>query len=159
MNTTDNQLLSERALKKFRIIFGSVRQHLREIEKTCGITGSQLWIIHEISKAPGIGISGLARQLSIHQSTCSLLVDKLVQRRLLNKERSQKDQRRVGLKITPEAEHILKIAPGPAEGILPEAIRALPAAELAQLDDALEKVIRQLQLSDTEMAGKPLSEL
>lgn len=159
MNTDQPKTLSEQTLRKFRIIFGSVRQHLRDIEKTCGITGSQLWIIHEISKAPGIGISGLARQLSIHQSTCSLLVDKLVRRKLVNKERGQEDHRRVGLKVTPEAEQILKIAPGPAEGILPEAIRALPTAELAKLDDALEKVIRQLQLSDTEMAGKPLSEL
>ncbi len=159
MKTDNFQSLSEQALRKFRIIFGSVRQHLREIEKTCGITGSQLWIIHEISKAPGIGISGLAMRLSIHQSTCSLLVDKLVQRKLVSKERGQVDHRRVGLKITPEAEHILKIAPGPAEGILPEAIRTLPAADLEKLDAALEKVIHQLKPSDTEMAGKPLSEL
>lgn len=159
MNTETHSSLSEQTLKKFRIIFGSVRQHLREIEKTCGITGSQLWIIHEISKAPGIGISGLAQTLSIHQSTCSLLVDKLVQRQLVRKDRGQEDQRRVGLHILPEAEHILKIAPGPAEGILPEAIRALPVDELEKLDNALEKVIRQLQLSNPQLAEKPLSEL
>jgi DNA-binding MarR family transcriptional regulator len=159
VKTENYQLLSERSLKKFRIIFGSVRQQLRDIEKTCGITGSQLWIIHEISKAPGIGISELAQTLSIHQSTCSLLVDKLVQRKLVRKERGQEDQRRVGLHILPEAEHILNIAPGPADGILPDAIRALPVEELEKLDDVLEKVIRQLHLSNPQLAEKPLSEL
>jgi DNA-binding MarR family transcriptional regulator len=34
-------------------------------------------------------------------------VDKLVQRKLVRKERGQEDQRRIGLHILPEAEHIL----------------------------------------------------
>lgn len=36
-------------LKKFRIIYGTVRQHFREIERTCGVTGSQLWVMQEVA--------------------------------------------------------------------------------------------------------------
>lgn len=146
-------------LKKFRIIYGTVRQHFREIERTCGVTGSQLWVMQEVSNTPGIGISELAERLSIHQSTCSQLVEKLVARELISKERSKEDQRRVGLRLTLEAVRLIKNAPGPAEGVLPEALSALPAETMRALDVSLEKVIQQLQISDDRLGGNPLSDL
>lgn len=146
-------------LKKFRIIYGSVRQHFREIEQTCGVTGSQLWVMQEIANAPGIGISELAECLSIHQSTCSQLVEKLVSRKLIIKERSKKDQRRVGLRLTDEADRLIKKAPGPSEGVLPEALSALSAEAIQALDSSLEKVIGQLEIRGDQLSGKPLSDL
>ncbi|HEY5994297.1 MAG TPA: MarR family winged helix-turn-helix transcriptional regulator [Gallionellaceae bacterium] len=159
MSSRRNSQLSLHALKKFRIIYGSVRQHFREIEKTCGITGSQLWILQEIRNNPNIGISDLAERLSIHQSTCSQLVEKLVGRSLIKKERSHEDRRRVGLCLTATAIDILKNAPGPAEGILPEALQALDESALLTLDKALVEVIGQLRLRDDRLADRPLSDL
>lgn len=156
--SADNQL-SLQVLKKFRIIYGSVRQQFGEVEQTCGITGSQLWILHETATNPGIGISELAQNLSIHQSTCSQLVEKLVTRGLIHKERSKEDQRRVGLCPTAEASKILEIAPGPTEGILPEALQGLPEATLFALNEALLEVIGQLQMNDNKFADKSLAEL
>lgn len=155
----NKKLLSIRVLKKFRIIYGTVRQHFREIERTCGVTGSQLWVMQEIANTPGIGISELAERLSIHQSTCSQLVEKLVVRKLVSKERSREDRRRVGLRLTREAAGLIKNAPGPAEGVLPEALSALTAETIHSLDASLEKVIRQLEVRDDRLAGKPLSDL
>jgi DNA-binding MarR family transcriptional regulator len=151
--------LSLQVLKKFRVIFGSVRQHFREVEETCGVTGSQLWILQEVAKAPAIGVSELAGRLSIHQSTCSQLVEKLVARGLILKERSTQDQRRVGLHLSEEAAHILESVPGPAEGILPEALQALPEAALVALDKSLLEVIGQLSKKDVRLAHRPLADL
>lgn len=159
MSKRKQNQLSIQVLKKFRIIYGSVRQHFRDVEKTCGVTGSQLWILQEIGKNPGIGVSDLAERLSVHQSTCSLLVEKLAARKLVTKERSKEDQRRVGLRLTGEAALILKSAPGPAEGILPEALQALPENALAALDKSLIEVIGQLRIRDDKLADKPLSDL
>lgn len=155
---TKNQLSLE-VLKKFRIIYGSVRQQFREVEQTCGVTGSQLWILQEVANTPGIGVSELADRLSIHQSTCSQLVEKLVVRGLITKERSKEDQRRVGLRMTEEASKLLRSAPGPAEGILPEALQALPESALLALDNSLIGVIGQLRIHDDKFAGKLLSDL
>jgi DNA-binding MarR family transcriptional regulator len=146
-------------LKKFRLIYGSVRQHFREIEEICGVSGSQLWIMQEVSNKPGIGVSELAGHLSIHQSTCSLLVEKLAARGLVVKERSTEDQRRVGLIISDKARKLLAKAPGPAEGILPEALMALPKKVLENLDKSLADVISQLKTRDDRLADKPLSDL
>jgi DNA-binding MarR family transcriptional regulator len=159
MNRRSKNQRSVQVLKKFRIIFGSVRQHFRDVEETCGVTGSQLWILQEVEKMPGIGVSELAERLAIHQSTCSLLVEKLVTHGLIIKERSKEDQRRVGLRLTEEAARILKKAPGPAEGILPEALQALPESTLLSLDKSLIKVIEQLSTKDEKLAERPLSDL
>ncbi len=155
---TKNQI-SLQVLKKFRIIYGSVRQHFREIEQTCGVTGSQLWILQEVANDPGLGVSVLAERLSIHQSTGSQLVEKLVGRHLIIKERSKEDQRRVGLWLTAEALELLKNSPGPAEGILPEALQALSESALLTLDKSLIEVIGQLRIRDDKFADKPLSDL
>jgi DNA-binding MarR family transcriptional regulator len=151
--------MSVQVLKKFRVIYGSVRQHFREIEQTCGITGSQLWLMQEVSKTPGIGVSDLAERMSIHQSTCSQLVEKLVNRQFVLKERSKEDQRRVGLRLTAEAAKLIKKAPGPAEGVLPEALSALPDDIIQALDSSLKIVIAQLQIKDDKLSEKPLSDL
>lgn len=118
-----------------------------------------MWILHEIAKEPEIGVTELSERLSIHQSTCSQLVDKLVVANLVNKERNKEDQRRVGLRLTEAAEKILQNAPGPAEGILPEALQALPENVLISLDKSLVDVIGQLRLRDEKLADKPLADL
>ena len=159
MSKHSKNQLSLQVLKKFRIIYGSVRQHFREIEQTCGVTGSQLWILQEVAKTPDIGVSELADRLSIHQSTGSQLVEKLVARGLIIKERSKEDQRRVGLCLSEEASKLLKNAPGPAEGILPEALQALPGTALLALDNSLIEVIGQLRIRDDKLADRPLSDL
>ncbi len=159
MGKRGNKQLSLEVLKKFRIIYGSVRQHFRDVEKTCGVSGSQLWIMQEIANTSGIGVSELAERLSIHQSTCSQLVEKLVARKLIIKERSSEDQRRVGLRLSETAARLIKNAPGPAEGVLPEALSALSAEAMQSLDHALEKVIKQLQYRDDKLAARPLSDL
>lgn len=153
---TDLQL---EVLRKFRLIYGSVKQHFREVEKACGISGSQVWILRDIAASPGTGVSRLAERLSIHQSTCSLLVEKLVGAGLISKTRSTADQRRVGLEITRAGKQLLKIAPGPAEGMLPDALRQLPEVALKTLQVNLDQLISHLTTHNETDAEKPLADM
>jgi DNA-binding MarR family transcriptional regulator len=146
-------------LRIFRLIYGSVREHFRSVHKSCGISGSQLWILHEVEKSPGIGVSDLAVQLSIHQSTCSLLVEKLVRASLLKRSKSKTDQRRVGLQLTAKGQRCVRRAPGPPEGVLPEAIASLSHAQARALLGNLRAVAAELDISVDEAADTPLSDL
>jgi DNA-binding MarR family transcriptional regulator len=146
-------------LKSFRVIYGSVRQHFRQVQEVCGLSGSQLWILHEVLRADGIGVSELAEKLSIHQSTCSQLVEKLVRRGALKKVRGSDDQRRVLLSVTASGKQIVARSPGPAEGVLPEAIAELSRTELARLHSGLQKIIAALDIKDEAAAERPMAEL
>lgn len=146
-------------LRSFRIIYGSVRQHFRNVQRSCGISGSQLWILHELTQAPGIGISELAQRLSIHQSTCSLLIEKLARAGYVRKSRSKADQRRVGLQVSGEGRRCMKRAPGPPEGLLPEAVAGLSQSQARALYKSLQSVIAELDVRVDEAADTPLSDL
>jgi DNA-binding MarR family transcriptional regulator len=158
-NNELNTEMTFEVLRKFRMIFGSARNHFKKIEDVCGISGSQLWILKEVDKAPGQGVTELANKLSIHQTTSSLLVEKLVTKNLIIKERSKEDQRRVGLYVTEEAKNILNIAPGPAEGLLPSAVKSLSKETLELLNKGLADVLIQLGGYDEEMANQPLADM
>lgn len=151
--------LQIQVLRQFRLIFGSIRQHFREVEASSGISGSQVWLLRDIDASPGIGVSQLARQLSIHQSTCSLLVEKLAGAGLVSKNRSPRDRRRVGLEISPAGRQRLQLAPNPAEGVLPEALRQLPDVALRTLQVNLDQLISHLSLRSDNDANKPLADL
>ena len=160
---SDNQYkfneLTVEVLKKFRLIFGSVKSHFKNVEAECGISGSQVWILKEVKNNPGIGITTISEKLSIHQTTSSLLVEKLVKKKYLIKERSEEDQRKVGLNITELGSSILDLAPGPAEGLLPNAVYKLSSEKLDLLDALLSDVIKELGSYDEQMAKKPLADM
>jgi MarR family transcriptional regulator, organic hydroperoxide resistance regulator len=159
MNSGENVELSLQVLKQFRLIYGSAKRQFSHIESSCGVSGSQLWLLHEIAQTPGIGISELGERLSIHQSTCSQLVDKLRTKKLVVKIREEEDQRRVGLKVTAAGSKVLSKAPGPAEGVLPEALQELSDAELKKIHTGLGKIIKKLQHLDESAADKPLADI
>ena len=74
----DNSSVSAlETLKLFRVIFKSAHKHFHEIEKTAGIGGASLWALAEIAETSNLTVSGLAKAMSIHQSTASNLMEKL----------------------------------------------------------------------------------
>lgn len=155
----DRIALNRTVLRSFRVIYGSVRQHFRQVQRASGVSGSQIWILQEVLRARGVGVSELAGKLAIHQSTCSQLVEKLVRAGYVTKVRLSEDQRRVGLSVTGRGRRALGRAPGPAEGVLPEALGQLPAAELQRLQRGLQRVIDALDIKDEYAADRPLSDI
>lgn len=145
-------------LRRFRQVFNAVRGHFAQIEKRTGLGGAQLWALSIVRERPGIGIGELARAMDVHQSTASNLVKGLVQRELLLAEKNGLDRRAVQLQLPPAALRLLKRAPGPVEGVLPQALQALDAATLRRLDQDLGRLISELGV-DERGAGIPLSQL
>lgn len=146
-------------LQQFRLIYGSMRRHFRLVEERCGMSGSQMWVLQEVQRTPEIGIGELAGRLGIHQSTCSLIVDKLVGSGCLEKRKQQRDQRRVGLVLAAPGYKALAALPGPAEGILPEALSAIPPVVLKTLQINLEELLKYLPGKDENYASMPLADM
>lgn len=146
-------------LQQFRIIYGSMRQYFKDVEERCGLPGSHTWVLQEVERNPGIGVSELAKRMGIHQSTSSLLVEKLVELSYLKKSRLKADMRRVGLELRPLGKKALAALPGPAEGILPEALSLLPEVVLKTLNINLSELIEHLQKKDDTYANIPLADI
>jgi len=146
-------------LQQFRIIYGTMRQYFRELEECCGLPGAQMWLIQEVKRHPEIGITELAGRLGIHQSTCSQLVDRLVDKKYLTKKRLSTDQRRVGLCLAEAGRQAIAALPGPAEGVLPQALARIPDVALKTLHINLDELIHHLPGHDENFAATPLAEM
>ena len=147
-----------RVLRKFRSVFNAVKTHFQQVEKRAGIGGAQLWALSVVHAQPDIGVGGLARAMDIHQTTASNLVKAMVTAGLLVASRDAADRRALCLRATANGVRVLKKAPGPATGVLPEALAALDAATLARLDDDLGQLLALLK-ADARAAGIPLAQM
>jgi DNA-binding MarR family transcriptional regulator len=147
-----------RVLRQFRIVFNAVKTHFRQVEREAGVGGAQLWALSVIAQRPGIGVTDLARELDIHQSTASNLIKALAERQLIVARRDGADRRSVALAMLPRGTDVLKSAPLPLAGVLPDALSSLDADTLARMEEDLAKLITVLGPADEASAKVPLSQ-
>lgn len=156
----DPEVLNESAflvLRRFRLVFNAVKTHFREVEKKAGLAGAQVWALSVVRDQPGIGVTGLAREMDIHQSTASNLLRSLLEQGMVAADRTGADRRAVQLHVTAKGLKVLKKAPGPFTGVLPEALAKLDAPTLKRLDRDLAKLIQFLD-GDERGATIPLGQ-
>lgn len=156
--TSDTLAPANRVLRQFRVVFNSVKTHFRQVEREAGVGGAQLWALSVIERRPGIGVTELSRELDIHQSTASNLLKSLVERGLVATSREGLDRRSVALRIQPAGADVLRSAPMPFTGVLPNALSSLDPDTLARLERDLGKLIALLA-ADEESAKVMLSQL
>jgi DNA-binding MarR family transcriptional regulator len=153
-----NAALSMDVLLQFRELFRVSQQHFQRIESNCGVSGAQLWALAELKTTPGLTVSGLARALSIHLSTSSNLLDKLEAQGLVRRERNSADQRLVHVYLTTAGRQVLRKAPKPAAGVIPDALSRMPASALRTLKRDLDRLLELASVRNPEAAMKPLAE-
>ncbi len=141
-------LPAAQVLRRFRLVFNAVKTHFQQVEKKAGVGGAQLWALSIVQSAPGVGVGGLAASMDIHQSTASNLVKGLVERGLIAMSKEGADRRKVQLRVLPPGARVLRRAPGPFTGVLPQALAALDARTLTQLDRGLAALIVALGADD-----------
>lgn len=155
-NGNANGLTHMDALKKLRIVIRAAQRHSSWIEKQCGISGAQLWILQELHETPGLRVGEVADKLAIHQTTTSNLLDALVKRGYVIKTRDEEDQRVVKLTLSEEGTSLLHRAPTPARGLLPEALRKLDQASLTDLNKGLQALLDVIEAVDEGYGLQPL---
>lgn len=144
------------ALKMLRIVIRAAQRHSAWVEKQCGVSGAQLWVMQELFESPGIRVGDISEKLSIHQTTTSNLIDALHKRNLIKKERSDEDQRIVKLALTAKGTALLKSAPHPARGLLPEALSRMESKGLKRLNSGLRELIGAIDAGDETHGLQPL---
>lgn len=144
------------ALKKLRIVIRAAQRHSAWIEKQCGISGAQLWILQELAEVPGLRVGEVAEKLAIHQTTTSNLLDMLVKRGYVVKTRDDEDHRVVKLTLSEAGKELLQRAPTPARGLLPEALRKLDEDSLSKLNTGLRALLDVIEAVDEGYGLQPL---
>lgn len=146
-------------LTQFRVVIANLKKHYQDVEKTTGVTGTQLWALVAISQQPGLPVGTLARELAVHQSTASNLLDRLVELGYVTRAREGIDQRVVSLYLTDKGKTIANNAPQPSMGMLQHALLSLPDERVAGLREHLDELIRAIGVKHKAGEATPLSTL
>jgi len=147
---------SHAVTQQLRIVFKAMQAHSKTVEKACGLSSAQLWMLYEVAQTPGLKVSQLATLLSIHASTCSNMLDKLERKDLISRDRSKTDQRSVHLYVTEAGKELLTKAPSPPQGKLSEALERLGEEQLSSLESGLGSLIATLNLKDDKAGLTPI---
>lgn len=135
-------------LRRLRVVFNAMKTHFQQVEKRAGIGGAQLWALSVVRERPGIGVNELARAMDVHQTTASNLVKALVTQDMLAARKNGPDRRTVQLHVLPAGTRVLRKAPGPFHGVLPDALAQLDERVLKRLDKDLAALVAVLGAAD-----------
>lgn len=156
MNSKKNTELNILALRKFRLIIQSAQDHSNQIKLKTGISGSQIWLLQEISDKPNMTVGELAREMSLKSTTISNLLEAVESLNLVNRLKDENDKRRVLLQITTKGKSVLKKSPKPTKGLLPQILLELESSTLINLNKSLDEIISRINNIHSDSQFKPL---
>jgi DNA-binding MarR family transcriptional regulator len=143
------------ALNALRRIIRALRLSSTATEKALAVSGAQLFVLHQLAAgAPldgvGFSIAELARRTSTDPSSVSVVVRRLVARKLAARRTSAADGRRAEVVITEAGRALLRKAPRPVQEVLIASLQALPPEQLAVVVISLESVVRALGMEEED---------
>src|SRR3954452_16493917 len=93
---------------RLRPVLLKLNRHLRREIHSLGVTGGQASLLFTIQRRPGIGVRELAELERMSAPGMSKYVSRVEQVGLVAREASTEDRRRVGLRVTPDGDRVLR---------------------------------------------------
>jgi DNA-binding MarR family transcriptional regulator len=132
-------------LDAVRRIVQALRISSRAAERKVGLSAAQLFVLDRLASADKpLSVNELAERTLTHQSSVSVVVQKLEQRGLIERLRSADDARRAQLSLTPAARKLMKKAPRAAQDRMIDAVNAMPPNDRRKLAALLSELARQV---------------
>jgi DNA-binding MarR family transcriptional regulator len=131
-------------LDSFRRIIRTLRVASRATEKEFGLSAAQLFVLHALADAPALSLNEVAERTRTHQSSVSVVVQRLVERGLVARDPVPGDARRMALSLTPAARQLIVDAPdAPSERLISALERTTPTAR-TRLATTLARLVAEL---------------
>jgi DNA-binding MarR family transcriptional regulator len=132
----------------FMRVLWSIEHHLqatsKRMESRLGITGPQRLVLKIVSQFPGISPGDLSRVIHLHPSTITGVVQRLVNKGLLERDRDAHDTRRVHLRLRPRGLPFTRRSAGTVEAAVAGALRRAPVNQVLHARRLLEEIASAL---------------
>jgi DNA-binding MarR family transcriptional regulator len=139
-------------LDSIRRIVQALRVSGRDAEKRVGLSGAQLFVLQKLSGSKALSLNELAHRTLTHQSSVSVVAQRLVERGLVASRTSRQDGRRIELSLTAAGRKALAKSPEAAQDQLIAALARMPRRNRKQLANLLEQLVSATGMSQ-ELPG------
>jgi MarR family transcriptional regulator, organic hydroperoxide resistance regulator len=149
-NATDEtiEMLDLDPVLDFMRLLWSVEHRLqsasKRMETTLGITGPQRLVLRIVTEGPGVSAGELARILHLHPSTITGILERLVRKGLLKRERDREDSRRIRLHSRAAATSFVAASSGTVESAVSRALARIPAHRVRHAREVLSAIAAAL---------------
>jgi len=131
-------------INALRRIVRAIRISSRAAEETLGVSGAQLFVLQQLGRHPAASLGELAELTLTDQSSVSVVVSRLVARRLVVRRTSASDARRAELSLSVRGRALLGRAPDLAQTHLIAALNQIRDPELRITAQVLDAVARAM---------------
>jgi len=126
--------------------------HSRHIAKTSGLTAPQILVLQAINEYQPVTIGQIANHVSLSQATVTTIIDRLVVKDFVYRERSSSDRRKVHAFLTQPGREMLERAPTPLQDQFSEQFEALEEWEQSMILASLQRVAKMMGAQDLDAA-------
>ncbi|HEV3057554.1 MAG TPA: MarR family transcriptional regulator [Vicinamibacterales bacterium] len=116
----------------------------KRMESELGITGPQRLVLRVVGRFPGLSAGELADIVRLHPSTITGILQRLVARGLLERERDPGDSRRARLRLKPAARIYTTSSAGTVERAVTQALKQAGRSNVRTARKVLEAVAAKL---------------
>jgi DNA-binding MarR family transcriptional regulator len=134
---SDVTLSSELVADELRPVLLRLARELRKETEQLGVTARQATLLWLVKRSPGLSLAELAAEEGISPPALSGHVDRLERAGLLERVRSTKDRRRVGLRLTDEGVKLMRRIRARRTTWLATRLEGVDPDELAAIDAAI----------------------
>jgi DNA-binding MarR family transcriptional regulator len=131
-----------------RRIVKALQNYSQDVRQTYGLTGPQLWALKTLEARGRLSMGRLASSLVVHQSSASILVNRLEKRGLVRRVPSHRDRRFVDLALTRRGAALAADAPEAAQGRLLHALEGMSTREVREIRRAVGRLVRAMEATD-----------
>lgn len=144
--------LEDRIVASIRRIVRAIDLHSRRLVEQHGLTAPQLATLDAARRMGGPTVGALARAVHLSQPTVSGIVDRLVGRGLVKRERSTADRRTVAVCLTAEGQRALGTAPSLLQDTFRRNLSRLAEWEQTSLLAALQRIAEMMDAEALDAA-------
>ena len=144
MDRTDSSLIAIRRILRATELYG------RELAKAAGLTAAQVRVLQVIAETGVSNPTAVATRMGVSQATITALIDRLEQKNLVRRERSERDRRQTNLILTDTGRAALDRAPDALQQRYVKRFEALPEWEQSMIVAALDRVAALLDAENLD---------
>jgi len=141
-----------RILRGLRQIIHGVDLYSKHLSATHQITAPQLLCLLTVVNHGPLSPTAISREVHLSLSTIVGILERLEEKNLVLRERSQEDRRFLRVSATPAGLQLIQQAPSPLQNRLAAALTALPELEQATIALSLERIVALMEAPDTDIS-------